>query len=53
MKPKKVNKTEKLDLLIKESEQALREQIRRLRRLPMNQRTHFLRRRLPGGGSCL
>jgi hypothetical protein len=27
--------------------------IRRLLALPMNRRTHFLRVRLPGGGSCL
>jgi hypothetical protein len=31
----------------------LRDQIRRLLALPMNQRTHFLRARLPGGGSAL
>jgi len=39
--------------LKKESERALIEQIRRLLALPMNKRTHFLRKRLPGGGSCL
>jgi hypothetical protein len=29
------------------------EQIRRLLALPMERRTHFLRVRLPGGGSAL
>lgn len=43
----------KLAALRKESEAALREQIRRLLRLPMAERTHFLRVRLPGGGSAL
>ena len=42
-----------LDALKKESERALIEQIRTLIRLPMNKRTHFLRKTLPGGGSCL
>ena len=36
-----------------ESEAALRDQIRRLLSLPMAARTHFLRVRLPGGGSAL
>ncbi|MBY0506673.1 MAG: hypothetical protein K2X03_22330 [Bryobacteraceae bacterium] len=35
------------------SEQDLRQMIRRQLALPMNQRTHFLRLRLPNGGSCL
>ena len=39
--------------LRRESDRALREQIRRLLALPMEQRTHFLRVRLPGGGSAL
>lgn len=43
----------KLAALQKESEAALRDQIRRLLRLPMAERTHFLRVRLPGGGSAL
>jgi len=29
------------------------DQIRALLALPMNKRTHFLRVRLPNGGSCL
>jgi hypothetical protein len=39
--------------LKKESEAALRDQIRRLLAKPMAERTHFLRSRLPGGGSAL
>jgi len=35
------------------SEQDLTDMIRRQLALPMNQRTHFLRLRLPNGGSCL
>jgi len=41
------------EALRKESELALRQQIRALLRLPMSKRTHFLRVRLPGGGSAL
>jgi hypothetical protein len=37
----------------RESEAGLREQIRSLLRKPMAERTHFLRKRLPGGGSTL
>jgi hypothetical protein len=37
----------------RESARALREQIRRLLARPMHARTHFLRVRLPGGGSTL
>jgi hypothetical protein len=36
-----------------ESERALVEQIHRLLALPPHQRTHFLRVRLPNGGSAL
>jgi hypothetical protein len=46
-------RAKKLAALKKESERALREQIRRLLAKPMNKRTHFLRVRLPSGGSAL
>jgi len=36
-----------------ESERQLESLIRRRLALPLEQRMHFLRRRLPGGGSCL
>ena len=42
-----------LEALKKESDRAEIEQIRRLLSLPMNRRTHFLRVRLPNGGSTL
>jgi hypothetical protein len=52
MKRKKDRKKQ-LKNLRKESNRNLIEQIRRQLALPMNRRTHFLRKRLPGGGSCL
>lgn len=39
--------------LARESERALVQQIRRLLALPPQRRTHFLRVRLPNGGSAL
>jgi hypothetical protein len=51
-KKQKSRKTE-LEELRKESDRAEREQIRLLLSLPMNKRTHFLRLRLPNGGSAL
>jgi len=42
-----------LAALKKESDRAERQQIRLLMTLPMNRRTHFLRVRLPNGGSAL
>ncbi len=42
-----------LAVLKAESEADLREQIRRLLDKPMSERTHFLRVRLPGGGSAV
>lgn len=42
-----------LDALAQESERQLDELIRRRLALPIEQRMNFLRRRLPGGGSCL
>jgi hypothetical protein len=50
---KRKDRNKNLRVLKKESERQLIEQIRRLLALPMNRRTHFLRKRLPGGGSCL
>ena len=52
MKRKKDRKKQLKDLR-KESDRNLIKQIRRQLALPMNRRTHFLRKRLPGGGSCL
>ncbi len=50
---KRKQKAIALEALRMETDRALREQIRRLLALPMNKRTHFLRRRLPWGGSSL
>jgi hypothetical protein len=44
---------ETLDALAAESERQLLELIRRRLALPLEKRMNFLRRRLPGGGSCL
>jgi hypothetical protein len=52
MKRKKAKLT-KLEALKLESERNLLDQIRRLRALPMNKRTNFLRVRRPEGGSHL
>ncbi len=43
----------KLEMLKRESERALTEQIQRLLRLPPNRRTHFLRKRVGFRASCL
>jgi hypothetical protein len=53
MKEKRIDRSKQLKALKKESERNLIEQIRRQLALPMNRRTNFLRKRLPGGGSCL
>jgi len=52
-KKKKKLRAKSLQALKKESEQEAMQQIRRLLALPMNKRTHFLRIRLPSGGSAL
>jgi hypothetical protein len=49
----KAKEAKELEALKLETDRNLVEQIRRLLALPMNKRTHFLRRRLPGGGSSL
>ncbi|MCS6952809.1 MAG: hypothetical protein RMK57_00090 [Bryobacterales bacterium] len=50
---KNKSRRKKLELLKRESERALTEQIRRLLRLPPEQRTHFLRQRVAFRASCL
>lgn len=50
---KKPTRAEKLAALRAESDAALRDQIRRLLARPMIERTHFLRVRIPGGGTAL
>ena len=59
-KPSKSSKTRKptqrelaLEAMRQGSEQELTDMIRRQLALPMEKRTHFLRMRLPNGGSCL
>jgi hypothetical protein len=51
--PRKPRRKEILDALGKENDRQLLELIRRRLALPIEQRTNFLRKRLPGGGSCL
>jgi hypothetical protein len=56
MKSKSSRKSERqrvLNAMRRESVRQDRDQIRRLLALPMHKRTHFLRVRLPGGGSAL
>jgi hypothetical protein len=52
-KGNRTKRSERLNALRKESDLALRQQIRHLLSKPMNKRTHFLRVRLPHGGSTL
>lgn len=53
MKPKRASRKQKLDALKMESELALIDSIRRLLDKPMNQRTHFLRKRIGFRASAL
>ena len=53
MKKKRVTRKQKLEALKAESERALVELIRRLLDKPMNQRKHFLRKRIGFTGSSL
>lgn len=46
MKKKRVTRKQKLDALRAESDRGLIDTIRRLLDKPMNQRTHFLRKRI-------
>jgi hypothetical protein len=53
MKKRRPTRAERLAALGLESEAALRAHIRRRLARPMEERTHFLRVRLPGGGTSL
>lgn len=53
MKRKRASRKQKLDALKAESELALIDSIRRLIDKPMNQRTHFLRKRIGFRASAL
>jgi hypothetical protein len=53
IRKRKPKRAEKLAALKRESELALRDQIRRLLAKPPGERTHFLRKRVGIGASCL
>jgi hypothetical protein len=53
MRRRRVARKAKLEALQKESERALRDQIRRRLALPPEERTNFLRKRLGPGSSAL
>lgn len=50
---KKKSRSKALEVLKAESDLQLVELIRRRLAMPLSQRMNFLRKRLPGGGSCL
>ncbi|MBI3678948.1 MAG: hypothetical protein HY235_00845 [Acidobacteria bacterium] len=50
---KRISRKKRLEALKKESDLALRDQIRRLLALPMDRRTNFLRKRISYRISCL
>jgi hypothetical protein len=52
-KPRKPARAEVLAALKADSEAQMLDLIRRRLALPIEKRTNFLRKRLPGGGSCL
>lgn len=53
MKKQRNTRAERLEALKKETDLALRDQIRRLLALPPEKRTHFLRKRVGIRMSCL
>ena len=53
MKKKRISRQKKLAALKAESDRELTDMIRRLLDKPMNQRTHFLRKRIGFRGSAL
>ena len=53
MKPKRVSRKQQLAALRKESDLARRDMIRRLLDRPMQERTHFLRKRIGIRASAL
>lgn len=52
-KPRRPKRQEALDALKAESDGQLTDLIRRRLAMPIEKRMNFLRKRLPGGGSCL
>ena len=52
-KPRSNARRKALDAMRKESDRQLADLIRRRLAMPIEQRMNFLRKRLPGGGSCL
>ena len=50
---KRVTRKEKLEALKRESERVDKERLERRLSLPMEKRTHFLRKRVGDRGSCL
>jgi hypothetical protein len=53
LKKRRVTRKAQLEALKKESDLAVRDPIRRLLALPMEQRTHFLRKRVGIRISCI
>ncbi len=53
MKKKRVTRKQRLAALKAESDRELLDMIRRLLDKPMQERTHFLRKRISYRGSCL
>jgi len=52
-KPRSSARRKALDAMRKESDRQFEELIRRRLAMPIEQRMNFLRKRMPGGGSCL